>query len=248
MPEQRQAGSNRGARSSRRRLALPPEVEPKQATARDRTPKRSGSCSEVTFREYAGFRRSGFPGRDSDPAALRHRDSSPGAGAGLAPGARDNFRRSGVVGVATAAASVSVVATADPGRKSRLPQDERSASSGSVAVPDDGALAALGGLSTFVRLSAATAQKQEERHPDIRPAVVECAVDARETYSVALHRTDPNRLTAAPRARPNRGARNCGARRRPASPHAAEAAGLGLGSGARVTVKPTHVASSPEPL
>ena len=142
-----------------------------------------------------------------------------------------------------------------------------------MTVPDDGALAALGGLSKFVRLSAATAQKQEERRPDIRPedysdvqrlidhgmavpernrtmvfvgrdaagkfrrAVVECAADARETYPVTFHRIDPNRRT-----------RNCGARRRPASPHAAEAAGLGLGSGARVTIQPTHVASPPEPL
>ena len=100
MPEQRQAGSNRGARSSRRRLALPPEVEPnRQPPGRDRIPKKSGPCSEVAFREYAWFRRSGFPG----------------AGAGLAPGARDNFRRSGVVGVATAAASVSVVGDGGPG-------------------------------------------------------------------------------------------------------------------------------------
>ena len=38
-----------------------------------------------------------------------------------------------------------------------------------MAVLDDDALVALAGLSKSVYLSAATAQKQAERHPDIRP-------------------------------------------------------------------------------
>ncbi len=156
-----------------------------------------------------------------------------------------------------------------------MPRGPRGAGDRIVAVLDDALLAALGGRSGSVRMTAETAAKQAARHPDLAPedyerlqtvidhghailqnektlafvcesadggwfkAVVNRSGDGRETNLVTFHKCRARQLDSARRrgvpvrAGGKEKAAPGGAQR---IPREAEAAGLGLGSGASATI------------